>query len=65
MIDCEAQALLASQAVIVAGPVTAVAGTVMTFVKLPSEAAVVLYCWLVLPWTNEMVTASPAPKCSP
>jgi len=61
VIVCEAHALLESQAVIVPCPI-AVAGIVMTLIKLPSEAAVVWYVCLVSPWTKVIVTALPDPK---
>ena len=63
MIVCEAHVLLASQAVIVAWPASTAAVTVKVFEKLPSDPAdVVTCCWVVPPWTTEIVTALPEPK---
>src|SRR3989442_4173791 len=60
---CEAQALPASHAVIVADPVSTVVLTVMDFEKLPFEAAVVVTCCLVEPpWTTEIVIDWLTPK---
>jgi hypothetical protein len=63
VIVCEAQALLASHALIVADPLTTVAVTDSDFEKLPLDVdMVVTVCWVEPPCTTEIVIVWLAPK---
>lgn len=63
MIVCEAHALLASHALIVADPLSTVAVTVSDLEKPPLDVeAVVTVCWVEPPCTTEIVIDWLAPK---